>query len=706
MNARRLLQMGPAEVYGRARQEISKWAERHAPGPRLGSGRRARVVTELPSRRFFPGAADPGTVTALDRLIPESRRRVLAAAESLLGNRFDLLGYRALSFGDPIDWHLDPVSGRRAPLRHWSLVDPLDGDAVGDSKVTWELNRHQWLVRLAQAYRLTGDDRFAAGCAAQITAWLDRNPRGMGINWASSLEVAFRLVSWSWVLQLLHDAPVWSSELRERVLTSLSAHASHVERYLSYYFSPNTHLTGEALGLFHAGVVFPGLPRAERWRDLGRSILEREALRQILPDGVYFEQSTCYQRYTAEIYLQFIALSEHNGLEVSGAVRERVGRLLDALLVLQTPDRSMLRIGDADGGWLLPLDLREPDDARGVFSTAAVLFGRSDYAWASEGLQAETLWLLGPAAAAAMAGLSSDPPRSAPSQVLRDGGYAVLREHWRSDADQVVLDVGPLGCPHSSGHGHADLLALQCSFRGRPYVVDPGTLGYTAAAGDRAHFRGTSAHSTIEVDGRGQAVPRGLFAWNGEPRARLLRWSTDDAALDFAEGEHRAYEDLAGSVIHRRGVILTRASGYCVVVDDLTGAGEHRVDLRFQLAPMPVAIIGDQWVRAGTPGAGGLLIRAFSTVALKVTVAEGDLEPHQGWVAPVYGVQMPAPMLVYSLVAALPVRLVTILLPTDCAIDPSSIAPIVRDGKLAGLSLDGDRARLLLDGPSLERQGP
>jgi hypothetical protein len=63
-------------------------------------------------------------------------------------------------------------------------------------------------------------------------------------------------------------------------------------------------------------------------------------------------------------------------------------------------------------------------------------------------------------------------------------------------------------------------------------------------------------------------------------------------------------------------------------------------------------------------------------------------------------------MLVYSLVAALPVRVVTILLPTDCAIDPSSIAPIVRDGKLAGLSLDGDRARLLLDGPSLERQGP
>ncbi len=706
MNARRLLQMGPAEVYGRARQEISKLADRHAPGLRPGSRPEQRVAAELPSHRFFPGALDPATIPALDRLVPGSRRRVLEAAESLLGNRFDLLGHRALDFGDPIDWHLDPVSGRRAPLRHWSLIDPLDADVVGDSKVIWELSRHQWLVRLAQAHRLTGDDRFAMACAAQVTAWLDRNPRGMGINWASSLEVAFRLMSWSWVLHLLHDAPVWPAGLRERMLASLSAHASHVERYLSHYFSPNTHLTGEALGLFHAGGIFPGLPRAARWRDLGRSILEREALRQILPDGVYFEQSTCYQRYTAEIYLQFIALSEHNGLEVSGAVRERIGRLLDALLALLGPDRSMPRIGDADGGWLLPLDLRAADDARGVFSTAAVVFERPDYAWASEGLQAETLWLLGPSAAAAMARLSPHPPRSAPSQVLPHGGYAVLREHWRPDADQVILDVGPLGCPNSSGHGHADLLALQCSFRGRPYVVDPGTLGYTATGGDRAHFRATAAHSTIEVDGRGQAVPRGPFGWHARPRARLLRFGANDASLHFAEGAHRAYEDLPGSVRHRRGVILTRAPGFCVVVDDLGGAGEHHLDLRFQLAPMPVAVTGDQWVRAGMPGAEGLLIRAFSTVTVKATVAEGDLEPRRGWIAPVYGVQMPAPMLVYSLVAALPVRLVTILLPTDCGIDPSSIAPIVRDGVLTGLSLDGDRARLFLDGPSLERPTP
>ena len=50
------------------------------------------------------------------------------------------------------------------------------------------------------------------------------------------------------------------------LLASIHAHAAHIRKYLSYYFSPNTHLTGEALGLFYAGILFPELGSARRWR--------------------------------------------------------------------------------------------------------------------------------------------------------------------------------------------------------------------------------------------------------------------------------------------------------------------------------------------------------------------------------------------------------------------------------------------------------
>jgi hypothetical protein len=45
---------------------------------------------------------------------------------------------------------------------------------------------------------------------------------------------------------------------------SLYAQGRHIESYLSTYFSPNTHLTGEALGLYYLGTCLPELECARR----------------------------------------------------------------------------------------------------------------------------------------------------------------------------------------------------------------------------------------------------------------------------------------------------------------------------------------------------------------------------------------------------------------------------------------------------------
>src|SRR5206468_1128887 len=107
-----------------------------------------------------------------------------------------------------------------------------------------------------------------------------------------------------------------SKELFDEMLGGIRVHASRVEKYLSYYFAQNTHLTGEALALFYAGTVFPELRSARRWRALGARILMEQLERQVLPDGVYFEQSTCYQRYTVETYLHFMILAARNGVAI------------------------------------------------------------------------------------------------------------------------------------------------------------------------------------------------------------------------------------------------------------------------------------------------------------------------------------------------------------------------------------------------------
>jgi len=534
---------------------------------------------------------------------------------------------------------------------------------------------------------MTQDERYAEAAARYVEEWIDANPRGEGINWASSLEVSLRLISWCWAYSLMRGARSWSGEFLGVIRGEIASHASHVERYLSHHFSPNTHLTGEALGLLYAGVLLSRRHEAGGWLRRAAGILVQQSARQMLADGVYFERTTWYQRYTIEIYLHFLILASRSGIAVPFDVGDRVQRSLDFLLAVLNPEGRLPQIGDADGGFLLPLARRDADDLRGVFSTAAVLFRRQDYAWAASEPAPETLWLLGPAGLEDFRKLRLSPPTAPPSRIFSLGGYAVMSSAWTDDAHKLILDAGPIGCPMTAGHGHADLLSIQCCAFGKPYIVDPGTYTYTAEPEWRDHFRSTAAHSTVQIDGEGQAEPAGIFSWKTRPEARIRRWFSN-ADVDYADAAHDAYQTPGGAVVHRRRVLFVKPA-YWIVVDDLEGAGEHRIDLRFQLAPMAVEIERDHWVRARGPEGHALLIRVFSIARLKAEILEGSLQPVGGWISTEFGRRRPAPLLSYAATARLPVRIATVLYPVN---DPGASTPcaypVIVDGpKLAGLVL-------------------
>ena len=659
-------------------------ASRDTAHTRLGTFRRSGI------ERFFAGVGDPRVPALFDAEMREDRQHALAAADAACERSFKLLGHRALILGEPMDWHRDAVSGQRAPFLHWSRIDPLDPASVGDSKVTWELNRHQWLVDLGRAYCLSRDERYASAFAAYVRDWMRANPPGMGINWTSSLEVSYRMISWCWALNLFRDSAAMTPQLYVDMTGWLRVHATHVEKYPSRYFSPNTHLTGEALGLFYAGVLFPDQPRADRWRKTGMHILLQQLPRQVLPDGVYFEQSTCYQRYTAEIYLHFLILAGRNGIDVPPDCAERLCLLLDNLLAVCRPDGSLPQIGDADGGRLMPLAHRAADDCRDVFAVAAALFKRADYAWAARGRAPEIAWLLGPAGCDSFDAVTPVPPSRPPSRLFPDGGWVVMQGGWQRYAHQLLFDVGPLGCQMSGGHGHADLLGIQCNPFGKALLLDPGTYCYTAHANWRDHFRGSAAHNTVVVDRQSQALPAEPFSWRKQrPRARLLEWRSG-AAFDYADAVHDAYHRLRDPVTHRRRTMFVKPH-YWVVADDLEGTDVHQIDLLFQFGHACLSQARDGWIRAMTPDGCSLFIRSFAAMPLQSEIHEGDVEPIRGWISPDYGLRVQAPLLCYSTVIRLPLRIVTLLVPGDAeVVDPPDVVASEANGN-TWLVLDGGR---------------
>src|SRR5438270_10612880 len=136
----------------------------------------------------------------------------------------------------------------------------------------------------------------------------------MGINCGSSLEVAFRSLSWIWVRNLLVGRAAVPASFDHDLLRGLARNAGYIERYLSTYFSPNTHLIGEAVALFFIGTLCPQIPSAQRWRQKGLEIILTESDRQVRPDGVYFEQSLYYHVYALDFFLHTRVLAGRNGV--------------------------------------------------------------------------------------------------------------------------------------------------------------------------------------------------------------------------------------------------------------------------------------------------------------------------------------------------------------------------------------------------------
>ena len=346
----RISRMNGDELFTRLAQELNKRADllRHQLGLPSHAIRLHALSTE--GQFFFDRGMAAPRAELLRQHLPTEAAALVNEADEICAHRFRLLGFENLDFdnSNDIDWHLDPAHGKRAPLDPWLKIPFLEFVRVGDHKVIWELNRHQHLVTLAKAWLLTRNEKYVRELTAQWRSWIDANPYPLGINWGSTLEVAFRSLSWVWVDHLLADAPDFA-EFRAELLPALAFHGRYIERYLSTYFSPNTHLLGEAVAMLFLGTLYPQMPHAARWKSEGWQIVLREAGRQVRPDGVYFEQSLYYHVYALDFFLYARMLAAADGKRIPAAYDEVLAKMLNVVAALAQTGPAE-GFGDDDGG--------------------------------------------------------------------------------------------------------------------------------------------------------------------------------------------------------------------------------------------------------------------------------------------------------------------------------------------------------------------
>jgi len=560
----------------------------------LESGRPGAANSSAGS--FFACVADRNERRAVfSSRFREARDVIIQRAARAINGRIEILGLGEIDYGRSINWRLEPSSGKRTHLGHWSTINYLDRSIAGDKKVTWELNRHKHFVTLGQAYYLTGDEAFASAFVSQAVSWIEQNPVDRGINWASSLEVALRCIAWLWTLHLLSGSRSLTSEFLLKTLKLFAASGRHLEKYLSHYFSPNTHLTGEALGLFYLGTFLPQLTRARSWQTTGVRILIEQLDKQIRADGVHFEQSTCYHRYTTDFYLHLLLIARAARVAVPDAVTVATKNMLEHLLWITRPDGTTPLIGDDDGGRLIALGYRPANDFRDTIAIGAAMFGRADLKAIAGEAPAELFWLLGTCGLSQYDSIEAQAP-DGNCRAFPSSGFYVMRDGWNSDSSYAVVTCGPNN-GRTGAHAHADALAFEFASRGRPRLVDAGTFTYTADPDERDYFRTTAAHNTVTVDDQSQSVPASVFSWSSQARGASNQFVAAERFTYF-EGTHDGYFRLADPVRHTRGILMLNSEqsdgptvpSYVLVQDSFLARVGHRYTIRYHLPPNVTAI--------------------------------------------------------------------------------------------------------------------
>jgi O-antigen/teichoic acid export membrane protein/uncharacterized heparinase superfamily protein len=561
-------------------------------------------VVSLAKFHFLP-AEIPAIVASIPAELKEKR---VAEAEEILQQRFHFRGM-GQTLASPIDWDTRPN---------------------GNLSWNWDLNRHSFFLTLATAHFYTGERIYLEKLVELWSDWLRKNPAGTSPNWRYPFEVAARLQNWMWADFLLTFAGGMEARLSERLVSGIRDHACYISTHLEHHW-PNNHLLLEAKALYEFALLFPELDAGGRFLRLSKGIVEREALAQILPDGVHSELCTMYHLVVAGELAELSLLCRRLGKPLSDELEQRIFAMTDFSRALLRHDGSRALLGDSAA-----------EDTYVRFDPARREYSDLNY------------WLAGECEWSELFGLANE--RGNGIRTFPDAGYAILASGASADEIHLTFDFGEFSACSSANHGHCDALSFELHAGGRPLIVDPGV--YMPWPGNPVwtrHFRSTSAHNTLMIDGREQSELSDYCDVERTAKTALMGYEARDHELSIG-GECRPYWANGEEVRHVRELCL-RSDRTILVRDRVTGWGRHRLEWSFQFAP-DLEAIGDEsgcvTASLSPSGKSSLTLQASAGKMPALQLIRGQSHPLRGWVSRNCAQVSPAYAAVYSADVDLP----------------------------------------------------
>ncbi len=547
--------------------------------------------------------------------------------KDLLNGKYLFFGKLSLEVGYPPNWFKNAITSDEFPARkHWSRISDFE---FGDIRVVWELNRFGFVYWLVRSYWRTDDESYARIFWELVEDWREKNPPYRGPNWKCGQEVTFRLMAWIFGLYGFLDSSYTTPERIISLAQMIWASGVRIEKNIHYALNQkNNHGISEATGLWTIGLLFPEFRFAEKWREIGKILLEKQGEELIYNDGGFSQYSSNYHRVMLHDYLWAVRLGELNGEYFSKSLVDKIAKAGNFIYQIQDENGEVPMYGQNDGSLIFQTNNCNHRDFRPIVQSISVLTERKrmfhEGPW-----DEDILWFFGPK--------SLDLPLKKGKKVdfiAKDAGCSVIR----GSEGFAFVRCGN----YKHRPSHADMLHVDIWWKGVNIAKDPGTFSYNFKSPWNNPFAHTIYHNTVTVDDMDQMQRIGKFLWLPWVYGEITNIrSFDHSDTVYWEGKHNGYLRLADPVIHRRGVLKICGETW-LIIDHLRGSQKHKFRLHWLLSDFP-----HKWIE----GEGKLMIKTpygpyyvnvtANHLPLKGSLVRSDEKSPRGWIAPFYSYREP-----------------------------------------------------------------
>lgn len=535
-----------------------------------------------------------------------------------------------------IDWHKDIYSNQSFPKIFSKSINILSNPGLS-AKVVWEINRLQFLMKIAINFNATKKDADLQQFIEITKSWIFNNPYLSGVNWYSNIEVNLRLINWflCWEVlgadKLLLENSSFKEFAEKYWLPAIYSHCRYSYQNPSKYSSANNHLISEYAGLFVASSKWK-FAESNKWKKYSKKGLEEEMVKQHSLNGINKEEAAEYIQFITDFFLVAFIIGERTQNPFSSKYKTYLHKIFRYIFIFLDCKGHFPPYGDEDDGKCFIVEFEEPfNNFKSLLTSGSIIFSDPQLKNKSNGFDLKNKLLFGESGKKIFEQLPSVKVEEK-SEFYKEEGHFFFKKKYKEEEIYLHFDAAPLGFLSIAAHGHADALSIILHLDGNPVLIDPGTYTYHTEKEWRNYFISTLAHNTICIDESNQAVQGGPTLWLRHYKTKISK-VTQDNTCESVTASHDGYKSAGCS--HKRTVRFAIPENKFTILDEIEVNKEnHSIIQPWHLHPDVEIMEEKSHSYKLQHKSGNRFIKLTLDPKLKSDVITGQTHPILGWYSP------------------------------------------------------------------------